>query len=152
MSPEDNPIIYYDGECGLCSRTVQFVLKKDRSARIRFCALQSDVARERLRGLLPMDPMPDTVVLQTGEALYLRSAAALRIGILLGFPYSILGTVLLAVPPVIREGVYRLIARNRLKFFGKAAACMMLTPELKTRFLDLTSGSTLASDTTPHAG
>ena len=152
MSTMDNPVIYYDCECGLCSKTVQFVLNRDKSARIRFCALQSDVAKQRLRGLLPLDPMPDTVVLQMPGRLYLRSSAALRIGILLGFPYSILCAPLLAVPPVIRDAVYRLIARNRLKFFGKSGACMLLTPELKTRFLDIASGATFASDTTTHAG
>ena len=39
-----NPIILYDGVCGLCNRLVQFVLKHDSRDYFRFAALQSDFA------------------------------------------------------------------------------------------------------------
>jgi len=58
-----NPIILYDGVCGLCNRFVQFVLKRDHEDRFRFAALQSKFARDILeRHQLNADAL-DTIYL-----------------------------------------------------------------------------------------
>ena len=44
-----NPIVLYDGVCGLCNRAVQFLLKRDRHDRFRFAPLQSDFAANLLQ-------------------------------------------------------------------------------------------------------
>ena len=39
------------------------------------------------------------------------------------------------VPRSLRDRVYRFIAKNRYKWFGRREQCMIPTPELKERFL-----------------
>ena len=57
MPDPANPVLLYDGVCGLCNRLVRFVLKRDRRAHFRFASLQSDYAARILKshGLDPHD-------------------------------------------------------------------------------------------------
>ena len=77
-APSEAPLLLFDGECGLCSAAVQFILKRDRRRRLRFAALQTELGREIMaaQGLDPSDLR--TMVLRTelGEVL-VRSDAAL---------------------------------------------------------------------------
>lgn len=127
-------VILFDGVCNLCSKSVQFVIDRDPGERFRFCALQSDVGQEILgqRGL-PSTEF-DSLVLIDGDRIYQRSDAALRICAGLRAPWSWLG-VLRVVPRPLRDAGYKLIARNRYRWFGRAASCRLPTDELKDRFL-----------------
>jgi predicted DCC family thiol-disulfide oxidoreductase YuxK len=40
------------------------------------------------------------------------------------------------VPKFIRDGIYNWIAKNRYRWFGKKEACMIPTPEIRSRFLN----------------
>ena len=62
------PILFFDGVCGLCDRLVQFVLRRDRRARFRFAALQSDLAAETLRRFGKSAADLDTVYVLTNSA------------------------------------------------------------------------------------
>ena len=57
MPDPANPVLLYDGVCGLCNRLVRFVLKRDRRAHFRFASLQSNYAARILKshGLDPQD-------------------------------------------------------------------------------------------------
>jgi predicted DCC family thiol-disulfide oxidoreductase YuxK len=74
------------------------------------------------------------MVLLSAGKLYTKSAAALRVGRFLGFPYN-LSVVFLLVPPFVRNFFYDLVARNRYKWFGKRDECRVPTKELRARFL-----------------
>jgi len=65
---------------------------------------------------------------------YRNSAAVLRIFRSLRFPWPAV-YALIAVPAPLRDWVYRLVARNRYRWFGRRHSCMVPTPELRTRFL-----------------
>lgn len=129
----DSPVILFDGVCNLCNSSVQWIIRRDSRARFRFASLQSDYARNLplLQGML----LPDSLVLIVGEKVYVKSAAALRIAGLLGFPWLLLKSGLI-IPRFIRDAVYDFIARNRYRWFGKQEFCMMPSPELKSRFID----------------
>ena len=128
------PVILFDGVCNLCNGFVQFVIARDREARFRFASLQSEAADRLLAGRLTIAAAPESVVLVEGNRLYTQSSAAIRIVRALGFPWS-LTTILLAVPPFIRDIVYAIVARNRYRWFGQRDVCMVPTPELRDRFL-----------------
>ena len=51
------PVLLYDGECGLCNRVVRFLLRRDPRARLRFAPLQGPAAQTwlRARGLPAQD-------------------------------------------------------------------------------------------------
>jgi predicted DCC family thiol-disulfide oxidoreductase YuxK len=134
MDAMTNPIVLFDGVCNLCNGSVQFLLKRDPQARFRFASLQSDTG-QKLQAALGMDPQAlDSVILVEGDRWYKESDAALRIARKLPGAWKLL-TAFRIVPRPIRDAAYRLIARNRYRWFGKAETCWLPTPELRGRFL-----------------
>jgi predicted DCC family thiol-disulfide oxidoreductase YuxK len=125
------PVIFYDGVCGLCDRSVQFVIKHDKKKVFRFATLQSDLAHQVLGDSISFDSF---VVYDQGKAYY-RSTAALKMFYKLGGTWRLLYGFMI-VPAFIRNGVYDFIARNRYKWFGKYDSCKIPTPEQKALFLD----------------
>src|ERR671918_373097 len=117
-SGEDNPIILYDGVCGLCNRLVQFLLKSDKQGRLRFASLQSEFSERVLtrHGIDPKDLDTVQVVVnyeQPEERVLGRSDAILRAGEELGMPWNALARFAQIVPRGLRDVVYRFVARNR---------------------------------------
>ena len=137
-----NPIILYDGVCGLCNRLVQFLLKHDKQGRLRFAALQSDFA-EKVLGRHGIDAKDlDTVQVienyeQPGERVLQRSDAILRAGRELGGLWGASSSVARVVPRGLRDLVYRFVATNRYRVFGKYDTCMLPDPNQRSRFLDI---------------
>ena len=128
------PIVLFDGVCNLCSGSVQFLLKRDREGRFRFASLQSDAGRSLLAEHgLAVDSLRSVVLIEDGR-VWQESAAALRIARHLPGAWRLL-RVFAAIPRPLRDAVYRWIARNRYRWFGKAETCWLPTPELKERFL-----------------
>ncbi len=122
MMAVEGPVLLFDGYCNLCSRCVQFVLKRNSKGNVRFASLQSELGMETLRNSgLPTDYTSSLVLLEN-DAIHVRSDAALRLsGHLDGLWRS--GSALLIVPKFIRDPVYDLIARNRYRWFGKKETC-----------------------------
>ena len=127
-------VILYDGECGLCDHFVQFVLKRDHRGIFRFAALQSPRAKEMLRQAGSTDGDLSTVVLLIDGRPYLRSTAALMVLRQLGGAIALLGSFGL-VPTPLRDFVYRLVAKNRHRWFPKNDSCRLPTASEKQRFL-----------------
>jgi predicted DCC family thiol-disulfide oxidoreductase YuxK len=136
---KSNPIVLYDGVCGLCNRLVKFILKRDKRDRFRFASLQGDFASKLLtrHGLDPHDL--DTVYLaqnygQRAETLLARSDAILFLLRQLGgiWKLALLGNIL---PRKLRDAVYKLVARNRYRVFGKYESCMLPDPQHRAKFL-----------------
>lgn len=134
---EDQQIVLFDGVCNLCSGGVQFILKRDRKDLFRFASLQSELGQQLLAERQIDPKTTDSMVLiQPGKAFYLRSDAALTIGKQLPGIWGLLA-VFQWIPSSIRDIVYDFTARNRYRWFGKKESCMIPTPELKAKFLDL---------------
>jgi predicted DCC family thiol-disulfide oxidoreductase YuxK len=125
----------FDGVCNLCSRSVQFILKRDRRNLFRFASLQSPLGQSLLQGTgLPPDHL-DSFVLVENNKVYTRSSGALRVCRKLGGAWPLL-YVLMIIPRPLRDGIYNWIARRRYKWFGKKESCWLPSPEWKSRFLD----------------
>ena len=62
------------------------------------------------------------------------SDAVLSIYERLGFPWRIFG-VLRIVPAILRDPLYRWVARNRYRLFGKRKTCWVAPPEYRHRLL-----------------
>ena len=131
-------IVLFDGRCGLCTRSVQFILKRDRDARFRFAPLESAAAARacaRIGVPTPQAVDPDSIIVIADGHAFERSDAALAIAARLPFPWPMFA-VFRIVPRGLRDWLYRIVARNRYRWFGKSETCMMPTPELHARFLD----------------
>jgi predicted DCC family thiol-disulfide oxidoreductase YuxK len=127
-------VVLFDGVCNLCNGFVRFVIPRDPRGRIRFAALQSEAAR-RLMAQAGVTPgSADSIVLVEGQRAFVRSEAALRIARQLRFPWPVLYG-LVVVPRPLRDWVYDIVARNRLRWFGRRDVCMVPGPETQDRFL-----------------
>ncbi|MEH7419082.1 thiol-disulfide oxidoreductase DCC family protein [Neobacillus drentensis] len=127
-------IILFDGQCNLCNSSVQFILKRDLNGIFKFTSIQGKIGQELLKKHGLRTDINSFVLLEDGK-FYLKSDAALRVcKELMGF-WKLL-TILLVVPPFLRDYVYNYVASNRYKWFGKNESCLLPSPEWKSRFLE----------------
>ncbi len=129
-APRRELIVLFDGECNLCNRSVQFIIRRDRRGRFKFAPLQWAIAKQ----LTERTESAGSMLLIENGKTHRESTAALRICKNLRFPWPIL-SALIVIPRPIRDFAYRWIARNRYRWFGKREACMVPTEELSARFL-----------------
>lgn len=131
----EKPIILFDGVCNLCNASVQFIIKRDSKKIFLFSSLQSDASQDILLqyNLEKLDF--DTIILLDNGIIYDKSTAILKIIRKLSGFYK-LGYIFIIVPKFIRDYVYKIISKNRYKWFGKRDTCMIPTEELKLRFLE----------------
>ncbi len=136
---ERGPLLLYDGSCGFCADTVQFVLRHDvRAKTLSFASLQGPTGTA-IRDRHPQLASADSVVWLEGmndAAPLVRSAAALRVMRYLGGAWGGLATVARLVPPGVRDWGYDLVARHRHRLSGEGAACVIPTAEERERFID----------------
>jgi len=140
------PILLFDGVCGLCNRLVRFILRQDRAQVFRFAALQSPFAVKILtrHGVNPaaldtfyvvLNHDPKAAILPA-ERLLSRSDAVIFILSQLGGLWRCAGPVFAALPGPLRDWIYRLISRNRYRMFGRYDTCPIPGPDVRARFLD----------------
>lgn len=122
MTTAEHPIIVFDAECVLCSANARVVLRYDRRGLFRLASMQGEVGAALYRrvGIDPADP--ETLIVVTGATALRDSAAIFTIWSGLGWPWRAL-TVFRIVPRPLRDAVYRLVARNRYRLFGKRQTC-----------------------------
>lgn len=132
-----NPVLLYDGVCGLCNGLVRFVLRHDTAARFHFASLQSGYAATILQrhGLDPDDLDTFYVVSESGQ-LDARSDAAIFVLRGLGGFWSGIATVLRVFPRSLRDWGYAVVARHRYRIFGKYESCLLPEKKYRDRFLD----------------
>jgi predicted DCC family thiol-disulfide oxidoreductase YuxK len=134
------PVLLYDGLCGFCDGTVQFILRHDRRGTLKFATLQGEYARgviERHPELAGVDSLvlvePDPA---TGrENVYVRSTGALRVARYLGGAWHLTRATAI-VPRFLRDWAYDAFARIRYRVFGRYDSCPIPTPEQRARFID----------------
>ena len=126
--------MFFDGVCNLCNGAIRFIAANDPERRFAFASLQSPHARELLGERAGDVREPDSIVLLSGGRRYERSDAALHIALGLRAPWPLaFGAIL--IPRGARDAVYRWIARNRYRWFGRSDACALPPPGLRERFL-----------------
>jgi predicted DCC family thiol-disulfide oxidoreductase YuxK len=133
---DEGPIVLFDGVCNLCNGAVQFIVDHDRTQRLRFASLQSDKGRALLQahGVPIPEGDPDTMIMLEGGIARSRSTAAVHIARHLTFPWR-LAWVFVIIPAFLRDLVYRFVAANRYRVFGKSNECRVPTPELRARMV-----------------
>lgn len=129
------PLLLYDGDCGVCSAAVQFILRHDHHARFSFAALDSPIAGE----LLATHGVPagvDSVVVLDGGRAYLRSAAIFQVLRRLGGAWHLL-LVGRVIPRRWADAGYDWFARRRGWFSARLglASCPVPTSAERARFL-----------------
>ncbi|PID67666.1 MAG: thiol-disulfide oxidoreductase DCC [Flavobacteriia bacterium] len=129
-----NPVVLFDDVCVLCSASVKFLLKHNRSQSLLFTSLQSDVAKEILLHHPEKKIKKDSLLFYDNGQLYAQSTAVLRIVSHLS-PGWQLFKIFWILPPFIRDYMYHIVAVNRYRWFGKSETCFVPDVNQRGRFL-----------------
>ena len=133
-SMQENPILLFDGVCNYCNAMVNFAIRNDKKAILKFAPLQSE-AGTRIREKYNIARDIDSVILIDHGKVYTHSDAAIQIAKYLRWPAKIFYSFII-IPTIIRQPFYKWIARNRYRWFGKKEECMVPAPDVKARFLE----------------
>lgn len=132
MSKTEQHIVFFDGVCNLCNSSVRILIRNDKKARLKFAPLQSEDARELLKPFGNIHS--DSVLYLKNGILYDKSSAALQISRKLDGLWPLL-IVFIIIPPFIRDAIYKQIAKNRYRWFGKKDQCMIPEEGIQDRFI-----------------
>jgi len=126
-------IVYFDGTCGLCSHTVDFLLRHDRRRALRFAPLQGATALQHL----PQEDRESlkSLVVTYQRQILRRSTAVVRVLSELAGWWRALAWILWLVPLPLRDIGYRVVARYRYSFFGRKEVCRIPTGEEAAQIL-----------------
>ncbi len=135
-SPFDGGLVLYDGECGLCDRSVQWCLRRDHARVLRYAPLQGETAAPWRD---PKATTFDTIVFVARQPngqlrRFERSRAAFEILRRVGGGWSWLAWFRY-LPAWLTDLPYRLIAVNRIRWFGRVDACRLPDPATRALFL-----------------
>lgn len=128
-------IVVFDGQCLLCNGWVQFLLRHDRGGRFRFASIQGEAGGRMLADAGLRVEGLQTLLLVDGDRSWQHTDAILRVLHGLGWPWRLAWAAWL-IPRPLRDGLYRWLARNRYRWFGRSAQCMVPDPQVAARFLD----------------
>lgn len=127
-------IVLFDGVCNYCNAMVNFAIRHDKKAILKFAPLQSE-AGGQLKEKYKIPDEIDSVIFIDNNTVYTYSDAAIRIAKYLNWPAKVLYGFII-IPKFIRQPVYKWIAKNRYKWFGKKEECMVPKPDVIARFLE----------------
>lgn len=127
------PILLFDGECGFCNRSVQFILRREKNKTLHFAALQSE-AGIALRRYFEIEENTDSMILIKDHSAFIKSCAALRVTRYMKGLWPLM-MIFIVIPPFLRNLVYNFIAKRRMRWFGRVESCALLKNEDRDRFL-----------------
>lgn len=127
------PIVLYDGECGLCHRTVKFMIARDRN-QLWYAPLQGETA-VALRARHPEIPTTlESVVLVDEGRVFVRSKAFLYGARYLTWPWR-WAYYVRWLPAFVLDLGYRVIAAIRYRVWGKYDTCQRPSVEQQAHLL-----------------
>jgi predicted DCC family thiol-disulfide oxidoreductase YuxK len=126
------PIVFYDGDCGFCNRSVQFILKNEKNQELHFAALQSNYSQDFFKANHFPNPDLSTFYYWNGSELFSKSTAALQLLNKLKNRFQLLkiGYIL---PKILRDKMYDFVAKGRHQISN--GFCVIPSIENKKRFI-----------------
>lgn len=125
-----------DGECALCSWGARTIARHDTHDVFRITTVQSKTGAALLHrhGFDPGDPW--SWLLIDGDKALTGSDAIIRAGSHLSMPYGPITQIGRILPRFIREPLYRVVASNRIAWFGRGDLCAVPDDTLRAKLLD----------------
>lgn len=118
----EKSVIVFDGECNLCNGVVGWLLKFAPEDIFQFVPFQSPQGQNLLQQHGFSTNQLETVILFDEHGKHTHSDGFLKI--ISKIPKWRLVSALLAfIPRIIRDTIYNLASKNRVKWFGKSQAC-----------------------------
>jgi predicted DCC family thiol-disulfide oxidoreductase YuxK len=128
-------IVVFDAKCLLCSGWVRFLVRHDHKGTLQFASIQGETGKRLLSEHGLQVTGLQTLLLVDGDKAWLHTAAIFRVLSALGWPWRMVWVGWL-VPAFIRDRMYRLVAKNRYRIFGRSDVCMLPPANCDHRFLD----------------
>lgn len=131
---DDGPRTVMDAKCAVCSAGARWISRNDRFDVFRIIPMQSELGKALLQhyGLDPSDPST-WLYLEDGRA-FTSLDAVIRVATRLGGPWKGV-RILQALPRRVQDFLYRTVARNRYRIWGKGDLCAMPDREIQKRLL-----------------
>lgn len=127
-------IIFFDGECTFCNKSVNLLIKFDKKGVFKFASLQSDLGQNLLKKFKKDTISFDSIILYDGFEIFEKSDAFIKICNQLPNGWKLFSVVKF-LPYSIRDFFYDFIAKNRHTFFGKTNLCTIPSKEHRERFI-----------------
>jgi predicted DCC family thiol-disulfide oxidoreductase YuxK len=112
-------IVFFDGACGLCDRAVRWLWNRT-DGEVRFAPLRGKTAKERVPEKFRIPPLSTLVVWEDGVVSVESDGLAAIARRMPGLRGRVIRALTLPFARPALNAVYRLIARNRHRWFGTA--------------------------------
>ncbi len=129
-------VLFFDGDCAFCSKSVQQAVRFDKRGQISFAPLQGDLSRKLGFTKYAAEEGGTMVLLRESDGkVFMHSAGLIELARVFGGGWKLLALARF-IPKPLRDFVYRCIARNRYRFMGKADVCQLADPAVLKRLRD----------------
>ncbi|MBL0238064.1 MAG: DUF393 domain-containing protein [Saprospiraceae bacterium] len=128
-------VILYDGVCNYCDAIVQFLIRVDKKNVFKFAHITSQTGSKILNKFGIDSNLHDSFIYVKDQEYYMYSDGAGQVLLQLGGAYAVMGKILLAIPLTIRDAIYKWVARNRYKLFGRKQSCDIPSQSKLDKFL-----------------
>lgn len=142
-------LLLFDGTCGFCAGSVQFVLRHEsRRKTLTFASLQSETGSRVRRAHPELDDVDSVIWYEPAtpgraETVLVRSSAVVRVLDYLGGLWRILGWLARIIPRFVRDAAYDFVARHRHQLVrGRGPMCLVPSEDQRARFIDLATAAT----------
>jgi predicted DCC family thiol-disulfide oxidoreductase YuxK len=140
-NPQSTHLVLYDGVCGLCNRSVQWILIRDAERHVQYAPLQSHLARSLLtKHDIEVNEISTAFVVRApftkDDKVFAGPKAAMEILSALPTPWPFIGRLLGLTPNFLNQTAYNLVAKYRYSLLGKADACILPLPAQRAQFID----------------
>tara|TARA_B100000212_G_C27364735_1_gene529806 strand:- start:133 stop:531 length:399 start_codon:yes stop_codon:yes gene_type:complete len=130
---EEEKIIFVDGHCNLCNWFADFVISRDADRKFKFASLQGETSKQILDQNIVENT--DSILLYSENNVDQESDAISKVLREMPDGWPIIGFLILPFPRIIRDNIYKFVARNRYRVFGKTELCRVPTEEESGLFL-----------------
>jgi predicted DCC family thiol-disulfide oxidoreductase YuxK len=126
-------VLFFDGDCAFCSRSIRRVVRFDPDARIAFAPLQGELAQQKGFTHHAAKGGGTMVLLRESDGqVFLHSDAWIELAHTLGGAWRLL-TLARWIPKPLRDGLYHCFAKNRHRLMGQSDSCTLADPILLKR-------------------
>ena len=125
-------IVFFDGVCNLCNGFINFIFRYNNDPELKVSSLQGETAKKHLNNS-DIRELNSVIYFKEGQKYY-QSKAVLYILKDMGSIFK-LAFIFIIIPSFLRDPIYKFIANNRYRFFGKQDYCRLPTPDERDRFL-----------------
>jgi predicted DCC family thiol-disulfide oxidoreductase YuxK len=133
--PHNKIIVLYDGDCGLCNRAIQILLREDPADHFRFVSQQAALGKSILAHIGYFSQSLDSIVVYHPNVAYYTQSEAVFYICKHASNKLKLALVFQVFPGFILNFIYNYVAKNRFKWFGKSDQCEISNQADAAKFL-----------------